>query len=202
MTQSLTCGLSYADVEAFKVNHRYQILSKSARTEGIRARIKQPMKSPSKARNTPSCSTASTVADVSDVYTGSINSSTANKITSRLNRVNQRRLLVGIEEFQPGGVSGINSDALKFNQLKVQKRQLKFARSKVHDWGLFALEPIPQGDMVLEYVGEVISQKVADKREKIYEKNGIGSSYLFRVSIDYSYVVREERRTYPICSLG
>lgn len=46
------------------------------------------------------------------------------------------------------------------------------------------METIPQGEMVIEYVGEVISQQVADRREKQYERQGIGSSYLFRVSMD------------------
>ena len=35
--------------------------------------------------------------------------------------------------------------------------------------------------MVIEYVGEIIRAQVADKREKAYERQGIGSSYLFRI---------------------
>lgn len=34
------------------------------------------------------------------------------------------------------------------------------------------------------YVGEVIRYKVADVREKRYEKLGVGSSYLFRIDDD------------------
>ncbi|PLW07430.1 hypothetical protein PCASD_22403, partial [Puccinia coronata f. sp. avenae] len=51
-------------------------------------------------------------------------------------------------------------------------------------WGLYAMETIPAGEMVIEYVGEVIRQAVADRREKLYERMGIGSSYLFRVDDD------------------
>ena len=40
------------------------------------------------------------------------------------------------------------------------------------------------GEMVIEYVGELIRQQVADRREKAYERQGIGSSYLFRVDED------------------
>ncbi|KAJ3087306.1 U3 snoRNP protein, partial [Quaeritorhiza haematococci] len=76
------------------------------------------------------------------------------------------------------------SDILKFNQLKARKKQLKFAKSTIHDWGLFALEKIDANDMVIEYIGEIIRQKVADHREKRYEKMGIGSSYLFRIDDD------------------
>ena len=39
--------------------------------------------------------------------------------------------------------------------------------------------------MVIEYVGEVVRQAVADERERRYEAAGIGSSYLFRVDHDY-----------------
>ena len=61
---------------------------------------------------------------------------------------------------------------------------MKFARSAIHDWGLFALEPIAEGEMVIEYVGQAIRQSMADLRETKYEQQGIGSSYLFRVDHD------------------
>ena len=35
--------------------------------------------------------------------------------------------------------------------------------------------------MIIEYVGELVRQPVADRREKAYERQGMGSSYLFRV---------------------
>lgn len=68
-----------------------------------------------------------------------------------------------------------------FLLFQFRKKQLKFAKSGIHDWGLFALEPIAAEEMVIEYVGQVIRQCVADLREKQYESSGIGSSYLFRV---------------------
>ncbi|KAL0077589.1 SET domain-containing protein [Phycomyces blakesleeanus] len=77
-----------------------------------------------------------------------------------------------------------DSDILKFNQLKSRKKQLRFAKSPIHDWGLYAEEHIDANDMVIEYVGEVIRQQVAEEREKKYERCGIGSSYLFRVDDD------------------
>ena len=42
--------------------------------------------------------------------------------------------------------------------------------SKIHKLGLFAMENINQGDIVCEYVGEIVSNRVADQREKNYEK--------------------------------
>ena len=47
------------------------------------------------------------------------------------------------------------------------------------------MENIAADEMVIEYVGEVVRQAVADKRERRYEAAGVGSSYLFRVDHDY-----------------
>lgn len=112
----------------------------------------------------------------------SFNASSTARITSRMNRVNNRRLLVGMELHKKATESP--TDILKFNQLKVRKKQLKFAKSPIHEWGLFAMEHIDANDMVIEYIGEVVRQTVADLRERKYEIAGVGSSYLFRVDDD------------------
>ena len=75
--------------------------------------------------------------------------------------------------------------------MQIRKKQLRFAKSRIHDWGLFAMEPIAEGELVIEYVGQIIRQSVADLREKRYEADGIGSSYLFR--IDQSTIVDATR---------
>ncbi|XP_030621543.1 histone-lysine N-methyltransferase SETD1B-A [Chanos chanos] len=90
-------------------------------------------------------------------------------------RAEQRRLLSSFS---------CDSDLLKFNQLKFRKKRLRFGRSRIHDWGLFAEEPIAADEMVIEYVGQSIRQVIADMRERQYEEEGIGSSYLFRVDHD------------------
>ena len=100
--------------------------------------------------------------------------------SGRSNRLNTRRLVHGMEQ-QSKEISASDNNILKFNQLRARKKQLKFAKSPIHDWGLYAMEHIPERDMVIEYVGEVIRAAVADKREKYYERIGIGSSYLFRI---------------------
>ncbi|XP_061389133.1 histone-lysine N-methyltransferase SETD1 [Musca vetustissima] len=96
---------------------------------------------------------------------------------SREARSNQRRLLTAF-----GSIG--ESELLKFNQLKFRKKQLKFAKSAIHDWGLFAMEPIAADEMVIEYVGQMIRPIVADLRETKYEAIGIGSSYLFRIDME------------------
>ena len=62
---------------------------------------------------------------------------------------------------------------------------MTFGKSAIHDWGLFAMEYIGADDYVIEYVGVVVRPVLSDVREKRYEKQGIGSSYLFRIDQDY-----------------
>ncbi|KAI8989151.1 hypothetical protein BD414DRAFT_514827 [Trametes punicea] len=111
--------------------------------------------------------------------------------SSRSNRANARRRAQGLEEInQVQRAMALSKgeaaapDSVKYNQLQTRKKHLRFARSPIHDWGLYAMEKISRGEMVIEYVGEVIRAQVADKREKAYERQGIGSSYLFRIDED------------------
>ncbi|KAK2708319.1 histone-lysine N-methyltransferase SETD1-like isoform X2 [Artemia franciscana] len=101
-----------------------------------------------------------------------------NQTLSREARSNQRRLLTAF------GAIATDSDLLKFNQLKFRKKRLKFGKSSIHDWGLFAMEPIAADEMVIEYVGQRVRPLMADLREQHYEETGIGSSYLFRIDLE------------------
>ncbi|KHN47714.1 Histone-lysine N-methyltransferase SETD1B [Glycine soja] len=103
-------------------------------------------------------------------------------LSARTNRVKLRNLLAAAE----------GADLLKVPQLKARKKHLRFQRSKIHDWGLVALEPIEAEDFVIEYIGELIRPRISDIRERQYEKMGIGSSYLFR--LDDGYVVDATKR--------
>ncbi|KAJ7216625.1 hypothetical protein GGX14DRAFT_359065 [Mycena pura] len=112
--------------------------------------------------------------------------------SSRSNRATARRRAQGLEEINQvqraialsKGEMSANELSFKFNQLQTRKKHLRFARSPIHDWGLYAMERISRGEMVIEYVGEIIRAQVAEKREKLYERQGIGSSYLFRIDED------------------
>lgn len=110
----------------------------------------------------------------------------ATKGNSRANRASNRRFVAELND-QKKNLGSDTSDVFKFNQLKKRKKPVKFARSAIHNWGLYAMENISKDDMIIEYVGEVVRQQVADLRENRYLKSGIGSSYLFR--IDESTVV-------------
>ena len=110
--------------------------------------------------------------------------------SARNNRADSRRLALDLEQHKRETLT--DTDILHINQLQTRKKQLRFAKSPIHDWGLYAMERIPPGEMVIEYVGEVVRQQVADHREKMYERavrsahsrQGNFSTYLFRVDDD------------------
>jgi SET domain-containing protein len=101
-----------------------------------------------------------------------------------LTRSNNRRHGGGMVIMQNKSTATTELDILGFNQLKGHKRQLKFQKSPIHEWGLFTENSIQANEMVVEYIGEVIHQQVAKEREREYERCGIGSSFLFRVDDD------------------
>ncbi|KAI1180952.1 hypothetical protein F4777DRAFT_180492 [Nemania sp. FL0916] len=101
------------------------------------------------------------------------------KGNSRANRANNRRFVADLNDQKK--TLGQDSDVLRFNQLKKRKKPVKFARSAIHNWGLYAMENINKDDMIIEYVGEQVRQQISEIRENRYLKSGIGSSYLFRI---------------------
>lgn len=117
------------------------------------------------------------------------------KSTSRSNRANNRRLVADLTA-QKQMLATANGDSsaieIEWNQLQKRKKAVKFDRSAIHNWGLYAMEDIVQGEMIIEYVGEKVRQQVADRREINYVKSGIGSSYLFR--IDDTFVIDATKR--------
>jgi len=104
---------------------------------------------------------------------------------SRSNRASNRTHVKDIQIVKQNlTTDGQQGDAIRFNQLKKRKKLVKFDRSAIHGWGLYAEENIAMGDMIIEYVGERVRQAVATIREARYDKQGMGSSYLFRIDED------------------
>ena len=62
-------------------------------------------------------------------------------------------------------------------------QRLAARRSHIHGWGLFTKTDIAKHSPVVEYMGEVITQRIADKRERSYELSGEGSCYMFRLDL-------------------
>ena len=57
-------------------------------------------------------------------------------------------------------------------------------RSKLHGWGVFAAEPINKNKIIIDYAGELITNKVSDKREDTYLNEGC--IWVFRVNRNWS----------------
>lgn len=81
-------------------------------------------------------------------------------------------------------VDGSRDDAVMFNKLMRKKTNIKVDRSNIHGWGVYAMENISFGQFIIEYVGEIIREKVADLREIEYVKQGIECSYFFALGHD------------------
>ncbi|KAK5936676.1 histone methyltransferase set1 [Knufia obscura] len=104
------------------------------------------------------------------------------KASSRGKRADDRRTVKDIDrQREMLKDHGDDADVIGFNQLQKRKKPVKFARSAIHNWGLYSLERIQTSEMIIEYVGERIRQEIADLREIRYTESGIGSSYLFRI---------------------
>lgn len=75
--------------------------------------------------------------------------------------------------------------ALKYRQLNAIpiEQRLVAKRSHIHGWGLFTKQEIAKDSMIVEYMGEIIRQSVADRRERKYEISGEGSCYMFRLDM-------------------
>ena len=56
--------------------------------------------------------------------------------------------------------------------------------SKIHGKGVFAKRPIRKGVQIIEYTGEIISSKKADKLGSTIDENGHGHTMMFKVDDD------------------
>lgn len=98
------------------------------------------------------------------------NDNVGKKKLGRAARANQRRLLRSVASM------GVDVDTLAGREANV-----RFDRSVIHGWGVFTDIDIKEGEMIIEYRGEIIGNTVAEKREQEYEAAKIGSDYMFRV---------------------
>jgi uncharacterized protein len=63
---------------------------------------------------------------------------------------------------------------------------IKVRRSKVHGRGVFAVQPIKKGTRIIEYLGERVSHKEADRR---YDDKDAFDSHTFLFGIDKQTVI-------------
>ncbi|KAA8495860.1 Histone-lysine N-methyltransferase, H3 lysine-4 specific [Porphyridium purpureum] len=84
------------------------------------------------------------------------------------------------------GMDGQGSDGFAaLSALEFAKKSLRFDRSPIHGYGLFALERIEPDEFIIEYMGQKVRSAIARMREIKYTLCGSGDSYLFRLDANY-----------------
>lgn len=92
--------------------------------------------------------------------------------------------LVGLETIGPYSKNFVQSKASQYRKMKQEWRQnVLLARSKIAGLGLYAARDLERGQMIIEYIGEVIRGNLTDIREKRYESQNRGI-YMFRLDDD------------------
>jgi len=92
--------------------------------------------------------------------------------------------LVGLETTGPYSKNFVQSKASQYRKMKQEWRQnVVLARSKIQGLGLYAARDLERGQMIIEYIGEVIRSNLTDIREKHYEDQNRGI-YMFRLDDD------------------
>ncbi|XP_071715192.1 histone-lysine N-methyltransferase ASHR3-like [Rutidosis leptorrhynchoides] len=66
------------------------------------------------------------------------------------------------------------------------EKKVKVVMTNQCGWGLEALEFIPKGDYIIEYVGEVISDILREERLFEMEKSGVTNTYMCAVKKDFT----------------
>lgn len=70
-------------------------------------------------------------------------------------------------------------------QAKAVLSQFVVRRSRIAGQGVYTTQAISKGTLLLEYMGEVVRQSVADIRERAYQQCGLGT-YFFAMSTELS----------------
>lgn len=79
----------------------------------------------------------------------------------------------------------VHSKSQQYRKLKNEWRNYVYlGRSRIQGLGMFAARDIEKHTMVIEYIGEVIRNELAEYREKIYNEHNRGV-YMFRITEDY-----------------
>ena len=102
-------------------------------------------------------------------------------VDSRSSRIQNRRPIL----LQSTSTMNVTMDLFKVSPLQSAQKLVALRNSSIHSYGLVLMESADPGDLIIEYVGELVRASVANIREWKYEReycgDGIASSYLFRL---------------------
>ncbi|XP_048874063.1 histone-lysine N-methyltransferase 2D isoform X4 [Brienomyrus brachyistius] len=79
----------------------------------------------------------------------------------------------------------VHSKSSQYRRLKTEwKNNVYLARSRIQGLGLYAAKDLEKHTMVIEYIGTIIRNEVANRREKVYEEQNRGI-YMFRINNEH-----------------
>ncbi|XP_018408622.1 PREDICTED: histone-lysine N-methyltransferase 2C [Nanorana parkeri] len=79
----------------------------------------------------------------------------------------------------------VHSKSSQYRKMKTEwKSNVYLARSRIQGLGLYAARDIEKHTMVIEYIGTIIRNEVANRKEKLYESQNRGV-YMFRIDNDH-----------------
>uniref|UniRef100_A0A3B3TCD2 [histone H3]-lysine(4) N-methyltransferase n=1 Tax=Paramormyrops kingsleyae TaxID=1676925 RepID=A0A3B3TCD2_9TELE len=79
----------------------------------------------------------------------------------------------------------VHSKSSQYRKMKAEwKSNVYLARSRIQGLGLYAARDIEKYTMVIEYIGTIIRNEVANRREKMYESQNRGV-YMFRIDSEH-----------------
>ncbi|XP_060778550.1 histone-lysine N-methyltransferase 2C isoform X8 [Neoarius graeffei] len=79
----------------------------------------------------------------------------------------------------------VHSKSFQYRRMKAEwKSNVYLARSRIQGLGLYAARDIEKYTMVIEYIGTIIRNEVANRKEKMYESQNRGV-YMFRINSEH-----------------
>ncbi|XP_058529753.1 histone-lysine N-methyltransferase 2D isoform X3 [Ochotona princeps] len=89
------------------------------------------------------------------------------------------------ETHTPYSKQFVHSKSSQYRRLRTEwKNNVYLARSRIQGLGLYAAKDLEKHTMVIEYIGTIIRNEVANRREKIYEEQNRGI-YMFRINNEH-----------------
>ncbi|KAG8060907.1 hypothetical protein GUJ93_ZPchr0002g25677 [Zizania palustris] len=88
-----------------------------------------------------------------------------------------------VDVAQQEAIGNVSSMAEKYKSMKATfRRRLAFGKSRIHGFGVFAKVVHKAGDMMIEYIGELVRPPISDIRERRIYNSLVGTgTYMFRI---------------------
>ncbi|KAL6863720.1 hypothetical protein ACP4OV_016623 [Aristida adscensionis] len=91
--------------------------------------------------------------------------------------------VVSLDAVQQEAFGNVSSMVEKYTSMKATfRKRLTFGKSRIHGFGVFAKVAHKAGDMMIEYIGEIVRPPISDTRERRIYNSLVGAgTYMFRI---------------------